>query len=209
MKPWLLDILACPIDKYFPLKLYIFSYETNQKEFLSYLETYERRDLKEILAENFIDISRESGTIFLKDNVIFEKNPIDKYFKLLLLSIDELHNVLDKSPNEYSKKCITLIKTEINNKLLTFSTQLNNELFENYLPELYLVNHFKTNVEIKSGLLFCEKCHRWYPIINTIPQMLPDEYRDKEKETQFLLTNKNLLDETFFNQVLKPFNINT
>ncbi len=37
--------------------------------------------------------------------------------------------------------------------------------------------------------------------------MLPDEYRDKEKETQFLQTNKNLLDDEFLKQDLKPFNL--
>ncbi|KKM25652.1 hypothetical protein LCGC14_1592820, partial [marine sediment metagenome] len=51
------------------------------------------------------------------------------------------------------------------------------------------------------------KCKRWYPIIETIPQMLPDNYRDEIKEINFLKTNKNLLNEEFFNQDLKPFNI--
>ena len=37
--------------------------------------------------------------------------------------------------------------------------------------------------------------------------MLPDEYRDEEKDTQFLKTNKNLLDDEFLKQDLKPFNL--
>jgi hypothetical protein len=37
--------------------------------------------------------------------------------------------------------------------------------------------------------------------------MLPDEYRDSKKELQFLKTNKNLLDDEFFNKELKPYNI--
>ena len=37
--------------------------------------------------------------------------------------------------------------------------------------------------------------------------MLPDEYRDQEKDTNFLETNKNLLDQKFLKQDLKPFNI--
>ncbi|GAG67551.1 unnamed protein product [marine sediment metagenome] len=49
-------------------------------------------------------------------------------------------------------------------------------------------------------------CNRWYPIIDTIPQMLPDEFRSKEKEIKFLQNNRNLLDEEFLNQDLKPFN---
>ncbi|GAH22530.1 unnamed protein product [marine sediment metagenome] len=48
---------------------------------------------------------------------------------------------------------------------------------------------------------------RWYPIIETIPQMLPDEYRDEKAEIKFLKTNKDLLDNAFFKQNLKPFNV--
>jgi uncharacterized protein YbaR (Trm112 family) len=43
----------------------------------------------------------------------------------------------------------------------------------------------KENV-IKEGILFCSQCSRFYPIIEEIPIMLPDEIRDKEKDIQFL-----------------------
>ena len=39
---------------------------------------------------------------------------------------------------------------------------------------------------IKEGILFCSQCSRFYPIIEEIPVMLPDELRDKEKDIQFL-----------------------
>ncbi|HEU4469241.1 Trm112 family protein [Armatimonadetes bacterium] len=39
---------------------------------------------------------------------------------------------------------------------------------------------------IKEGVLFCSQCSRFYPIIEEIPVMLPDELRDKEKDIQFL-----------------------
>ena len=39
---------------------------------------------------------------------------------------------------------------------------------------------------IKEGVLFCSKCSRFYPIVEEIPVMLPDELRDKEKDIQFL-----------------------
>ena len=48
MKPWLFDILACPIDKHFPLKLFIFTYETKQEEFESFLNVYQKRDIDQI-----------------------------------------------------------------------------------------------------------------------------------------------------------------
>lgn len=35
---------------------------------------------------------------------------------------------------------------------------------------------------VKEGLLFCAKCSRYYPIIDEIPVMLPDELREKQKD---------------------------
>jgi uncharacterized protein YbaR (Trm112 family) len=40
--------------------------------------------------------------------------------------------------------------------------------------------------EITDGLLICDKCGRWYPIIDDIPIMLPDSLRDKKRESAFL-----------------------
>ncbi len=41
--------------------------------------------------------------------------------------------------------------------------------------------------EIISGILICPNCGRWYPIIEGIPYMLPDEYRDKKIDREFLI----------------------
>ncbi|MGA7370666.1 MAG: Trm112 family protein [Nitrososphaeraceae archaeon] len=43
------------------------------------------------------------------------------------------------------------------------------------------------NVIIKEGVLFCSRCSRFFPIIDEIPIMLPDELREREKDLQFLL----------------------
>ena len=34
---------------------------------------------------------------------------------------------------------------------------------------------------VKEGILFCTKCKRYYPIIDEIPIMLPDELRERQK----------------------------
>ncbi|EWG07350.1 MAG: hypothetical protein ASUL_05141 [Candidatus Aramenus sulfurataquae] len=44
--------------------------------------------------------------------------------------------------------------------------------------------------EIVEGLLFCTSCKRWYPIIDEIPRMLPDNLRKKEEDLRFLEKNK-------------------
>jgi uncharacterized protein YbaR (Trm112 family) len=39
---------------------------------------------------------------------------------------------------------------------------------------------------IIDGVLRCSKCNRYYPIIDEIPIMLPDELRKKEEDLSFL-----------------------
>ncbi|MHA1488921.1 MAG: Trm112 family protein [Promethearchaeota archaeon] len=208
MKPWLFDILACPIDKHFPLKLYIFSFETKPEEFELFLTKYKNRNIEFIKKEKIIEIFFKNENIYVKDNIVFEKTPIKMYLELTISSIHELDNIFDKSPNEISKKCFELISTEIKNKIFVFSKNQNITNIDDIIPELYFLNKIKIETEIESGMLFCEKCYRWFPIIETIPQMLPDEYRDEKKDVLFLKNNKDLLDKEFFKlNNLKPFNI--
>ena len=46
-------------------------------------------------------------------------------------------------------------------------------------------------IVIVEGILYCKKCLRFYPIIDEIPIMLPDELREKEKDLEFLNKWKN------------------
>ena len=46
---------------------------------------------------------------------------------------------------------------------------------------------------VLEGALFCGECSRFYPIIEEIPIMLPDELRDKKQEIEFLKNNKDKL----------------
>jgi uncharacterized protein YbaR (Trm112 family) len=40
--------------------------------------------------------------------------------------------------------------------------------------------------EIVHGVIICDKCGRWYPIEDEIPEMLPDDLREKERDLAFL-----------------------
>jgi len=64
---------------------------------------------------------------------------------------------------------------------------------KNHPLELFEIKE-KDNV-VSEGVLFCSKCSRFYPIIEEIPIMLPDELRDKKKELEFLKNNKDELPE--------------
>ena len=48
---------------------------------------------------------------------------------------------------------------------------------------------------VLEGALFCTDCSRFYPIIEEIPIMLPDELREKEQDMDFLNKNKDSLPE--------------
>jgi len=207
MKPWLFDILACPIDKYFPLKLYIFSFETKSEDLATLTNIFEKRELTSIQKEEIVVVSQENENYFIRDNIIIEKTDIKNYLDLIISSIKELDNIVDKSANRQIQKCLEMIQLIIKPKILEFYKILDPTKLNSIIPELYFLNKIKLEIEIESGLIFCKNCKRWYPIIDTIPQMLPDEYRNEEEEISFLKNNRNLLDKEFFDQELKPFNI--
>ena len=59
--------------------------------------------------------------------------------------------------------------------------------------ELHEIN-VRNNV-VSEGALVCTKCSRFYPIIEEIPIMLPDELRDKKLEIDFLRKYKDVIPE--------------
>ena len=40
--------------------------------------------------------------------------------------------------------------------------------------------------DLKEALLTCDKCGRWYPVIDSIPHMLPDDLRKESEDLRFL-----------------------
>jgi uncharacterized protein YbaR (Trm112 family) len=53
----------------------------------------------------------------------------------------------------------------------------------------YPLELFEINSEgevVKEGILYCTKCSRYYPIMDEIPVMLPDELRKRQTDQEFL-----------------------
>lgn len=61
-------------------------------------------------------------------------------------------------------------------------------------------------VEVVDGVLACPSCGRWYPIIDEIPELLPDELRDRDREIKFLEKHARKLPEEIVRKGL-PFNL--
>ncbi len=59
---------------------------------------------------------------------------------------------------------------------------------------------------IVHGVLFCEKCGRWYPIIDEIPRMMPDDLRERKEELKFLKENAEAIPERILKEG-KPFHL--
>ncbi|HXX05404.1 MAG TPA: Trm112 family protein [Candidatus Bathyarchaeia archaeon] len=53
---------------------------------------------------------------------------------------------------------------------------------------------------IAEGVIFCSECSRFYPIVDEIPIMLPDELRDKNQDIEFLKKNENNLPQKILNE---------
>jgi len=129
MKYRLMDILACPMCKHFPLELYVL------KE-----NYYEKRELGER-----------------------EKPVCELYCGYLRKNVSEL-----KEP-----PCDECFKREVG-----------------------------------EGVLYCPSCGRWYPIVEEIPRMLPDELRNGKEDLEFLSKYKDKLPEKIVHEG-KPFNLKT
>lgn len=208
MKPWLFDIIACPIDKHFPLDLKIFSFENDNTFFSEILEEYKEKNIEFLKKKNLISSTQKDKELFIKDNIIIKQTPLSEYLGQILRSIDELQNFTDNSNSQNSQKCLDVLLNEVKKRVSEFqnSNQESNTI-DNIIPELVLLNRYKIETEINTGLIYCQECNRWFPIVDSIPQMLPDEYRERKKDLEFLENNKNLLDQEFLKQDLKPFKI--
>ena len=65
---------------------------------------------------------------------------------------------------------------------------------------------FEEKEEIDEGILVCSNCCRWYPIIESIPHMLPDELRDEKEDLSFLKKWKERVPESVLKNG-KPFTL--
>lgn len=215
MKPWLSDILACPIDKYYPLELLILKWETNISEIEEFLKIYKIRDEKLINNEELIKFSETENHIKIRDSIALKSKKSVEYLNAINSSIQELNNINNLTKEPAIDKCIDLLKTSVKRKIESTINQISKEdkkekikeIINSILPELYLINKFKIDTEIEEGILFCSKCNRWYPIVETIPQMLPDKYRNENEDIAFLNKWKQILEQiNFFQRKLIPFN---
>jgi len=165
MKPWLLNILACPICKEHPLTIYILKVERNKLE--------DPEGLAEELVAQF------------KKGVLSEP------------SLGPVHNLS-------GTKGVDRLLAKARKAFASLSKQ-SHPTPKDLRP---LVDYFH-GLEILVGAMRCEKCGRWYPIgsrITGIPEMLPDEVRDKQADITFLQNHREELPDIIVSGS-KPFTL--
>jgi len=63
-------------------------------------------------------------------------------------------------------------------------------------------------LEIKTGVLYCQACGRWYPIEDEIPTLYPDDLRKMEEDLKFLRQHKERLPDKISLKG-RPFNLSS
>lgn len=166
LKPWLLNILACPIDKHHPLDAYFYTWETPEDE------------LKKIN-----DDAGKASQYFSKQYKHLASQIEDS--TISLVSIKAAKDMTD-SPHTADlyldvKKFIERLEYEED------KTEAN--LLSKYPEGLDVLYRYLNLVEVDQGLIVCPECGRWYPIgsaVETIPELMPDDLRERERDIEFL-----------------------
>ncbi len=174
MKPWLLNILACPIDKHHPLEAYFFRWETPEAE-IAKAAAEAGKPSKE-LEEKYRVLRKQLG-----DGTISPPS--------ISIIVDKTGS---KAAEELRGKVVKLLTGKPEGK-----------------EELDTIYRYLNMLELGEGLLYCPECGRWYPIgsaVESIPELMPDELREREKDTEWLGKWRSLAPEGAVKRG-KPFSL--
>lgn len=199
MKLWLLEILACPLDKAYPLELTILRWqnETETQEKLTHLlNGFQNRQVlfEEMETPIKLNLETSDGITKINDDLIIKPTPFSEYLSQIIAKIAELNVVHDVSTPQ-GREILNLIQTSVKPHLENALEETKNNTAESILPtiqsELELLNLFKYHLEIEDAVIKCPQCGRWYPVFDAIPQLLPDGVRNSEEDHSFAEKWKN------------------
>jgi uncharacterized protein YbaR (Trm112 family) len=186
MKPWLLNILACPIDKHHPLEAYFFKWETGSDEMEK--------------------MNREAGTpskYFRKQYQHLAKQIADG-----TISPPALKEIRDETGSTDALELYGYVKNFIDR--LRYEEELSEDkLIKDYPEGIDILYRYLNLIEVEEGLLRCSKCGRWYPIgsaVETIPELMPDDLRESERDLNWLEKWKEKIPESVLREG-KPFTL--
>jgi len=166
LKPWLLNILACPMDKHHPLDAYFFTLETTEA-----------------------DIQRTATEAGKPDGSLSQKyGQLAKQILDGTISPPSIKAIRDETGSDHlavlmGKALKALVK-------IGKSKGLDQKgLLERLPDEIDALYRYLNLVDVREGVLVCPECGRWYPIgtnVETIPELMPDELRERERELDWM-----------------------
>ena len=161
-----MNILACPIDKHHPLEAYFYSWETPDDE----LEK----------------INSDAG----KPTAAFKKQyrHLAKQIADGTISLDALNEIRDQTDSMPTAELFIDVKTFIA-RLGEEGDKSQEVLLARYPEGLDILYRYLNLVEVEEGLIRCPECSRWYPIgsaVETIPELMPDDLREEDRDIEFL-----------------------
>ncbi len=166
LKPWLLNILACPIDKHHPLEAWFFSWETKEEE------------IHKIFSE-----SGEPSPNFNENYRHLAKQILDG-----TISPEAMQVITDLTGSNYTKGLLEKAVEAV--KRLEKKTDLpEDKLISESVNDIDTLYRFLNLLELDTGILICHKCDRWYPVgsaVETIPELLPDDLRERDRDLKWL-----------------------
>ena len=186
MKPWLLNILACPIDKHHPLEAHFFTWEMSDEEIKNNAENVGGSSPEE--EKNYKQLAKQ-----LMDGTI---------------SPPAMKNITDSSKSQITRGLLTSALEALTNIEVT-GGKGENELFYGYSQNIDALNRFMHLLEVGTGLLICPKCGRWYPIgsaVETIPEMLPDNLRERNRDLEWMEKWSHLIPSKVLEEGI-PYNL--
>jgi len=168
MKPWLLNILACPICKHYPLDPYFFKWENSDE------------DLQIIASQSGVP-----SNLFLKSY----RHMVNQIFDGTITQ-EPIHRIKDLTGNPHSQALFEDALEALGKLLPTKEHgELKEQVLQRFQPEVDALYRFLNLIDVEEGLLVCSNCFRWYPIgsqVPAIPEMLPDNLREKEKDLTYM-----------------------
>jgi uncharacterized protein YbaR (Trm112 family) len=184
MKPWLLNILACPIDKHHPLEAYFFRWETSEEE-IKKLKAGEAQPSEE-LKKKHMQLAKQ-----LTDGTI---------------SPPALGKIVDKSGVQDAADMLAVARDKI---AQLEGKETDEQLLKEHPDDLDTIHRYLNMMEVDAGLLVCPECGRWYPIgsaVETIPEMLPDDLREQDRDLKWLEEWRQLAPDHVIKDG-KPYNL--
>ena len=186
MKPWLLNILACPIDKHHPLEAHFFSWETPEEENKKNADSAGTPSSEH--KKNYKQLAKQ-----LTDGTI---------------SLPAIKNITDSSESQSSKSLLAGALDAIASIGGT-GEKSEKDILGQHPQEVDALNRYLHLLEVDAGLLVCPECGRWYPIgsaVETIPEMLPDDLREKDRDLEWMEKWNHLIPASVLEEG-KPYNI--